>query len=239
MIHRRWLVHAEVYPIDSVELRGVDYVPEELRTPVIIEGVTKEVLDILSYAWEYRGKQIFEKLPKPQIKKEAHKENDLHMAAHIWIFNSKWEVLIQKRTDNKDSYPWLWDISVAGHISSGETMLTGAFRETSEELGMNTTIDDLVPIGFYREEITLDMPWYEDGWFNNELNEIFVMRFDGDISNLKIQPEEVAEIKYVSLEWLEQQWNTPEGAAMFTPKTKEYRQMVIDGIRKQLSVHKK
>jgi len=234
MTNFRWCIQAVVYPIEQVDLCWVELIPEEKRIPVIVNWVKKETLDILRYNWEKDGKRVFENTGRVSIKKEAHEVNDLHMAVHMWIYNSKWEILIQKRTEIKDSYPGLWDISIAWHVSSGETMLSWAVREAREEFWMNITEEELVPIWFYREEMALEMPWYDNGWFNNELNEVFVLRFDGNISELRMQPEEVSEVKFVSLEWLEKQWSTPEGAALFTPKSVEYRQMVIDGVRANL-----
>ena len=72
------------------------------------------------------------------LKKEAHKKGVWHGAIHIWIISSdKKRILLQKRCADKDLFPNMWDISVGGHISSGEDSLLGAKRELSEELGLN------------------------------------------------------------------------------------------------------
>ncbi|MDR0771551.1 MAG: hypothetical protein LBF15_00300 [Candidatus Peribacteria bacterium] len=47
-----------------------------------------------------------------------HSLGKWHRTAHIWIINSKNELLIQKRSAMKKSNPNKWDISGAGHIGS-------------------------------------------------------------------------------------------------------------------------
>ncbi len=56
-----------------------------------------------------------------------HADGDYHGAVHVWIYvESTGELLLQKRADRKDSWPGLWDISSAGHISAGDTSLITA-----------------------------------------------------------------------------------------------------------------
>jgi hypothetical protein len=57
----------------------------------------------------------------------VHADGDYHGAVHVWIYvESTGELLLQKRADRKDSWPGLWDISSAGHISAGDTSLITA-----------------------------------------------------------------------------------------------------------------
>ncbi|XP_040956655.1 nudix hydrolase 3-like isoform X2 [Gossypium hirsutum] len=63
----------------------------------------------------------------PSSRGDVHRDGDYHKAVHIWIFTeSTQELLLQKRTDCKDSWPRLWDISSAGHISAGDSSLITA-----------------------------------------------------------------------------------------------------------------
>jgi isopentenyldiphosphate isomerase len=72
----------------------------------------------------------------------VHRDGDFHRAVHIWIFaESTKELLLQKRSDDKDSWAGLWDISSAGHISAGDASLNTARRELQEELGVNLPAD--------------------------------------------------------------------------------------------------
>ncbi len=56
-----------------------------------------------------------------KTKKELHENGLWHSAVHVWIYNSKGEILLQKRSMKVTNWPGRWDISVAGHIPAGET----------------------------------------------------------------------------------------------------------------------
>ena len=61
----------------------------------------------------------------------------------ILDFNDKKELLLQKRSVTKKSHPNCWDISGAGHIRAGESVIDGAIRELKEELGVEVEEKDL------------------------------------------------------------------------------------------------
>ncbi len=60
----------------------------------------------------------------------------VHRVAHVLVFNSAGQVLLQKRSCSKDVQPGRWDTSVGGHLDPGEDYRAGALREMSEELGI-------------------------------------------------------------------------------------------------------
>ncbi|MCL4491725.1 MAG: NUDIX domain-containing protein [Nitrospirae bacterium] len=60
----------------------------------------------------------------------------LHKVVHVLVFNDKGELLLQKRSGNKDVAPGTWDTSVGGHVSPDENLETAAQREMEEELGV-------------------------------------------------------------------------------------------------------
>ncbi|KAF5186034.1 Nudix hydrolase [Thalictrum thalictroides] len=91
--------------------------------------VVEEHLDVLTKTGEKTGTS------KPRG--HVHRDGDYHRAVHVWIFSeSTRELLLQRRADCKDSWPGLWDISSAGHISAGDSSLVTARRELDEELGV-------------------------------------------------------------------------------------------------------
>ena len=74
---------------------------------------------------------------------------DISMS-YVWILRETdkgTEVLLQKRSANKDSYPGLYDTSSAGHVIAGDAPIVSAIRELHEELGINATIGNLNYIG--------------------------------------------------------------------------------------------
>ncbi|MCL4456908.1 MAG: NUDIX domain-containing protein [Nitrospirae bacterium] len=60
----------------------------------------------------------------------------IHKVVHVLVFNDKGELLLQKRSMNKDVAPGRWDTSVGGHISINEDLIEAAKREMEEELGI-------------------------------------------------------------------------------------------------------
>lgn len=68
-------------------------------------------------------------------RKECHATGKIHRGVHIFILNSKGELLLGKRSMNKDLYPsYLGD--VGGHIDTGESYEHAAKRELMEEAGI-------------------------------------------------------------------------------------------------------
>jgi len=60
----------------------------------------------------------------------------IHRVIHVLVFNKNGELLLQKRSENKDVAPGKWDTSVGGHVDPGEELLEAAEREMREELGI-------------------------------------------------------------------------------------------------------
>ncbi|MFI3241656.1 MAG: NUDIX domain-containing protein [Alphaproteobacteria bacterium] len=130
---------------------------------------------------------------------EVHANGLWHKAVHVWIVNDKDEILLQKRASCKESFPDMWDISAAGHLSAGDDTITGAIREIEEELGFLITAEELQYIG--SQKVT---QFVKEGFINNEFNDIFVLRRSLDLSKLVLQEEEVNEVKYIPLSTLKE-----------------------------------
>jgi 16S rRNA (adenine1518-N6/adenine1519-N6)-dimethyltransferase len=70
-----------------------------------------------------------------RLRSEVHVNNLLHRAVHLWIFNSRGELFLQKRSPWKINHPDLWCSSAAGHVDSGESYEEAGHREMREEIG--------------------------------------------------------------------------------------------------------
>ncbi len=68
---------------------------------------------------------------------EVHRRNLVHRAIHIFLWNSNGDLLLQKRSAEKDVAPNTWDSSAAGHLGVGEDYDAAAEREVVEELGVS------------------------------------------------------------------------------------------------------
>jgi isopentenyl-diphosphate delta-isomerase type 1 len=73
-------------------------------------------------------------------RREVHRTGLRHRAIHVFVFNARGEVFLQKRSMSKDSSPGLWDSSASGHLDSGEDYDASAVRELREEIGLTTGI---------------------------------------------------------------------------------------------------
>ena len=71
----------------------------------------------------------------------VHAQRLLHRAVHIFVFNSRSELLLQKRSASKDEYPLCYTSSASGHLSAGETYDAAAPRELEEELGLSGPLE--------------------------------------------------------------------------------------------------
>jgi 16S rRNA (adenine1518-N6/adenine1519-N6)-dimethyltransferase len=77
---------------------------------------------------------------------EVHGNNLRHRAVHLFIFNRKGELFLQKRSRRKDRHPMLWDSSAAGHVEAGEDYDQTAARELEEELGVKANLARVVKL---------------------------------------------------------------------------------------------
>ena len=74
---------------------------------------------------------------------EVHARRWWHRAVHIFVRNTRGELLIHLRTPTKDEYPNCYTSSASGHVDSGETYSVAAQRELREELGLAGPLREL------------------------------------------------------------------------------------------------
>ena len=70
---------------------------------------------------------------------------DFHLVVHVCVFNSKGEMLIQKRQPFKKDFSGMWDVTVGGSAIAGETSSQAAERELFEELGIRAELSEVQP----------------------------------------------------------------------------------------------
>ncbi len=64
------------------------------------------------------------------------RDNLIHRACYILVFNSRGELFVHQRTDTKDVYPGFFDLAAGGVVLAGESYDAAAQRELAEELGI-------------------------------------------------------------------------------------------------------
>ena len=78
---------------------------------------------------------------RDHIRGEEVPQGYYHLVVHIWIRNSKGEYLISQRSADRPTFPLMWEC-VGGSVVKGEDSLTGALRETQEEVGLTLSPKD-------------------------------------------------------------------------------------------------
>ena len=111
---------------------------------------------------------------------------EYRMVVHVCVFNSLGQLLIQRRSPEKRVWPELWDVSVGGGVDAGETSRQGAEREVLEELGYDLDLTGLRPA------VTVN--------FEGGFDDFFVVTRDLDLGDLRLQKEEVSDVRWATLE---------------------------------------
>ena len=136
----------------------------------------------------------------------AHREGIRHRTAHVWVVRKTdvgYDILLQKRSMEKESFPGLYDISSAGHIPAGEEPLPSALRELSEDLGIVAEPEELIHVGTFR--IQYEKEFHGQLFRDNEVTQVFVYTKPVEIERLTLQASEVDEVRWFDLEeiWVE------------------------------------
>ena len=132
---------------------------------------------------------------------EAHATGTRHRTAHVWITrqaNGRTQILLQKRSLSKDSFPGRYDTSSAGHIPAGCEPVESALRELEEELGIHASANELIPIGHFN--IQYEMTFHDHLFKDNEYANVFILNRPVDIADITIQKEELDSVKWFDLE---------------------------------------
>jgi len=165
-----------------------------------------ELIDIID-----QNENILHQAPK----EEAHKMGWAHWSIHLWIVNKNNEILIQKRSKNKDTYPNLWDVSVAGHVSSGESFINTALRECQEEIGLKLKVSDLLLYGTNHKQII-----HNPTCIDHEFQKLFMCKINFQLNQLQLQNEEVSEVQLISSKVLISKLESKD--PMLVPRSHDY-----------------
>lgn len=134
---------------------------------------------------------------------EAHKKGIRHRTAHVWIArdnNGTWQVLLQKRSAVKESFPLCYDTSSAGHIKSGDEPLQSALRELEEELGISARESELCYIGTF--SISYEREFHGKLFCDNEVPFVFLYSGAVDENSLVLQREELDSVKWFDIDYV-------------------------------------
>ena len=145
----------------------------------------KEMFDVLNEWGVYTGEVA--------SRDRCHTEGLWHRAVYGFVIDKNKNVLLQKRSANKKAWPNMWDVTVGGHVDAGEFGRQALIREAKEELGLDITDDE---IKYLVGSTSIDTA----KGINKHYNECYLILKDVDISEIKLQKEEVSEVRYFSKE---------------------------------------
>jgi len=162
------------------------------------------------------------------MKSEAHAKSMWHPVAHLWIYNSKGEILLQKRAPNKIVWPNKWDVAVAGHITAGDDPKNTVVREAMEELSIKVNPGRVTL--FDRSKFEDDMP---GGWINRVLIYSYICEMELELDKLILEAEETSEVRWANYEELEKELQNPETENNFSPPAKIFFKAAIKEVHKR------
>ena len=169
-------------------------------------------------------------IQKPCLKSEAHKYGHLHASVHIWFYTTDGKLLIQKRASNKIAFPNLWDVSVAGHILSGENPIKSAIREIKEEIGLDALEKELLYIGSFKELFK-----HSNNFIDNEIHYIYLCKLNVSIKELAIQKEELSALKLILIDDLNRALKIKGFEKIYVPHQPNYYKFIFKEIKKSTS----
>lgn len=127
--------------------------------------MTEELFDVVD-----EQDRVLRQAPRSEV----HAQKWLHRASHIFVFNTRGELLVHRRSATKDECPLMFTSSASGHLAAGEDYATAAVRELQEELGLTSPLQFLAVIpangaktsfehsGLFRT-VTDDPPCFDPG----------------------------------------------------------------------------
>ncbi|MBR6770758.1 MAG: NUDIX domain-containing protein [Lachnospiraceae bacterium] len=154
-------------------------------TEAVLNGKPLELLDIVDTQGRPTGRVRERSL--------AHRYGSRHRSAHVWLVRpgteNNFEVLLQKRSLDKDGYPGCLDVSSAGHIPAGCGYLESALRELEEELSLTVAPEELVFVGF--REAASHTSFHGKPFHDLEYTAVYLLEWMEDTSALSFQKEEI------------------------------------------------
>lgn len=116
---------------------------------------------------------------------EMRRDNLIHRATYVFVFDHEGRIYAQHRTLTKDVYPGYWDLAAGGVVLAGESYDVSAARELEEELGIRG--------------VTLE-PWGEF-YFHDAGSRVFGAAYSCLYEGpLTLQPEEVLSVERLTLD---------------------------------------
>ncbi len=129
---------------------------------------------------------------KTHVRGDELPDSGYHLVVHVWITDGKGKYLISRRAASRPTYPLMWEC-VGGSVLAGESSAEGAVRETKEEVGVELMQENGRVVYSKTRGII-------DGKKFNDIMDVWLFRYDGDVSLEKATTDEVAEVHWMTRE---------------------------------------
>ena len=149
----------------------------------------------------------------------VHKNNLYHQEIGVIPMNDKKQVLLQRRSKNKKSYPNCWALC-AGHVVNDQTLIEAAVMEANEELGVNISKSDLKLLVSQTKNDREDNKCYAT---------CFLYETKFNIDQFKKQNEEVEELKWFNIDEFEKMIEEEKNCIF---KNNDYYKAIIYNLKK-------
>ncbi|MBR6569711.1 MAG: NUDIX domain-containing protein [Clostridia bacterium] len=140
---------------------------------------------------------------------ESVPEGAYLLTVGIWIVNDQKQVLITRRSLEKRWAPGKWE-NPSGHVQQGETGEDAIIRELREETGLIASKENIHHLGTARV-----WPYFGDN---------YVVRMNANLADVRLQPGETCDVKWVTLAELDRMLQDGEMAASTLAHMAYYRE---------------
>jgi 8-oxo-dGTP pyrophosphatase MutT (NUDIX family) len=117
---------------------------------------------------------------------EIHTLGLRHREVHLWLVTPGNEIIFQRRSSTKDTFPNLMDATVGGHVEAGQTYEQAAVAEAEEEAGLLITPSQLRPLAKLANDATDE----HLGKRNLTFRQTYWMPFAGSLDDLRVEAGE-------------------------------------------------
>jgi len=137
---------------------------------------------------------------RDHIRGEEVPQGFYHLVVHIWIRNGKGEFLISQRSADRPTFPLMWEC-VGGSVIKGEDSLTGALRETREEVGVTLSPEDGKLVYSVVGRVV-------NGVKFSDILDVWLFAYDGPVSLEQATTKEVAQTVWMTKEQIRELFDT-------------------------------
>ena len=115
----------------------------------------------------------------------VHQQGLWHKTVHCWMYDEAGNVYFQIRADSGKLYT-----TASGHVLAGETVRDAFRREIREEIGIDTNVENAIPLDviFWRQ----DKP--QKNWHDRAFSHVYMNKLPQGFTTFNFQQEEVSGI---------------------------------------------